>query len=259
MVGLAGAGALAALLVNRGSSPDAIARDPGDVEAAAGALSTSTAEPATRDLVQRASAETYPGVARQRPRQPTPLGEIEIALVLAEGHELAFGEPPTDLRLGIAWAHVSLEHRRGADIENHNFGNMSVNEHDPGDFFVRVLRERKRAHYDAEFGRWRWYETRLRAFPSATEGARAYWRHLFDHYNKALQLFSVGDGRDAGRKLARDGYATTYPEPYTESIGDLAGEFKLRILPELQRLRRGEGTETIQRAPTPAPAPPSAD
>lgn len=178
-----------------------------------------------------------PPVSREVTRRPTPMSELEIAVVLSEGHELAFGEPPTDLRLGIAWAHICLEHRRGAEIENFNFGNMSVTEGEPGDYFVRVLRERKRAHYDAAYGRWRWYETRLRAFPTAVEGARIYWRHLYDHYNKALQLFSVGDGREAGRKLARDGYATTYPEPYTESIGDLSGEFKLRILPELTLLR----------------------
>jgi len=167
------------------------------------------------------------------PRTKTPVNELEIVQILRDAHRLELGEAPTDLRLGVAWAHISLEHQRGKAVECNNFGNLSVWEREPGPHYVRILKERRRASYNSSFGGWRWVEMRFRAFDSPTDGARAYWRHLQDHYAKALRLFSVGNGYDAGLKLARDGYATANPTPYADSVSNLAGEFKLRILPQL--------------------------
>jgi hypothetical protein len=167
------------------------------------------------------------------PRTPTPLDEVEVARVLRRAHVVELGEPPTDLRLGVAWAHISLENARGRGIECNNFGNLSVWEREPGPHFVRSLTERRRASYDARFGPYRLVEMRFRAFERPIDGARAYWAHIEAHYTKALSLFTVGNGYDAGLKLARDGYATTHAETYAQSIANLTQEFAVKVLPQL--------------------------
>lgn len=215
------------------ASPDGAPRRkvvPADERTPGGAQIAGAATSAAED---RAATDGPPEKGYAVPRTPTPQDELALVRILQESHELELGEAPSELRLGVAWAHISLEHERGKAIECNNFGNLSVWEREPGPHYVRILKERRRASYNSAFGRWRWVEMRFRAFDTPVDGARAYWRHLQDHYAKALVLFSVGDGYEAGLKLARDGYATANPTPYADSISDLAGEYKLRILPQL--------------------------
>jgi hypothetical protein len=156
-----------------------------------------------------------------------------MARVLVQAHEREFGRAPSHLRLSVAWAHVSLESGRGTAMDCHNFGNLSVWEHEPVAHYVRLLNERRQPEKKVRFGPWRPVEVRFRAFDRPLDGAQAYWSHLQAHYARALRMFDVGRPYEAGLKLARDGYASADPEPYAKSIANLAGEFLLELHPEL--------------------------
>jgi len=169
------------------------------------------------------------------PRTPTPLSEIELAEVLRDGHRLAFGDDPSDLRLAAAWAHLAYEHGRGRLLECNNFGNLSVRQEQAGAYFVRPkLKERRRRDMTQPFGRWGWLDIRFYAFPTPVLGARAYWRHLADHYGKALAYFSAGAPKEAAHNLAIHGWATAPPERYEHAIADLYGEYMRRLYPVMR-------------------------
>lgn len=181
------------------------------------------------------AAEAAP-TATEVPRRPTPVGEIELAELLIETHKTSFGEPPTLARIGVAWAHLALEHQRGAGVENNNFGNISVGSEYVGPYYSRDLGERQRKNAKSALGEWKTVNIRFAAFPDKRAGLSAYWRLLDKNYGSALKLFDVGNAHNAGRKLAELGYATAYPEPYSVSMSDLQGEFRRRILPAVENL-----------------------
>lgn len=167
-------------------------------------------------------------------REPTPLDEVAIARVLAEAHERELGQPPSEARLGVAWAHIALENARGEGIENHNFGNLTIWEKEPGAHFVRILRERRPVKRGSTVTRWRWVEMRFRAFDTPVAGARAYWAHLVDKFPGAVERFDFGDAEGAGRKLARLGYASAFSMSYAHSLDNLYDEYRRRIAPQLE-------------------------
>lgn len=167
------------------------------------------------------------------PRTPTPLDEVAIANVLRQAHELELGSPPTDARLGVAWAHIALENARGEGIENHNFGNLTIWEKEPGAHFVRILRERRPVKRGSTVTRWRWVEMRFRAFETPVEGARAYWAHIDEKFAGALERYDFGDAHGAGLKLARLGYASAFSMRYANSLDNLYDEYRTRIAPQL--------------------------
>jgi hypothetical protein len=174
------------------------------------------------------------------PRQETPLEEVAIARMLRQGHELELGERPSEERLGVAWAHIALENARGEGIENHNFGNLTIWEKEPGAHFVRILRERRPVTRGSTVTRWRWVEMRFRAFETPVEGARAYWAHLVNKFPGALERFDFGDAKGAGRKLARLGYASAFSMSYASSLDNLYDEYRRRIAPRLDDTGDGE-------------------
>lgn len=167
-------------------------------------------------------------------RRPTPLGEVELAETIMEGHRRVFGKRATFARIGVAWAHLALEHLKGEAIECNNFGNLSVAETTRHAHYKRRLQERTRKNAKAALGDWREVEMRFRAFDTREAGIDAYWRLLDQRYKGALAMFDVGNAHHAGRKLGEAGYATAYPQPYALSMGELHGEFRERVLPALR-------------------------
>jgi hypothetical protein len=172
----------------------------------------------------------------EEPRRPTPIDEFGMAKLLVETHHEIFGEAPTLARISVAWAHLALEHNRGREVENNNYGNLSVPETTKERHYVRELSERTRKNAKAALGEWKMVKMRFRAFSSARDGMRAYWTILRDQYPGALQLFNVGNAHHAGRKLADLGYATQLAEPYAVSMGDLQGEFRMKLFSEVAKL-----------------------
>lgn len=183
--------------------------------------------------VKAPEAPAAPDKGHAVPRTPTPLDEVAIAEVLRQAHELELGSPPSDARLGVAWAHIALENARGEGIENHNFGNLTIWEKEPGAHFVRILRERRPVTRGSTVTRWRWVEMRFRAFDTPVEGARAYWAHIDDKFAGALERYDFGDAHGAGLKLARLGYASAFSMRYANSLDNLYDEFRTRIAPQL--------------------------
>lgn len=167
-------------------------------------------------------------------RTPTPLTELQLAEVIIDGHRRVFGRRATLARVGVAWAHLALEHRKGAAIECNNFGNLTVGASTRHDHYVRRLQERTRKNAKAALGDWREVEMRFRAFSTREAGIEAYWRLLDQRYKGALSMFDVGNAHHAGRKLGEAGYATAYPQPYALSMAELHGEFRERVLPALR-------------------------
>lgn len=164
---------------------------------------------------------------RDIPRVATPLDESALAKALAEGHELAFGEAPSDARLGVAWAHVALENGRGKEIYCNNFGNIGATKEWQGPYYVRLLRERIKRNPDV----WKYVPVRFRAFATPAEGARAYWQLVNDHWGSALAYFDAGYAFEAARKLSANNYATALLEPYALSMNKLYQEYRSRLSP----------------------------
>jgi hypothetical protein len=177
-------------------------------------------------------ADAGPGKVVER--RPTPLTELQLAEVILEGHRRVFGRRATLARIGVAWAHLALEHKKGAAIECNNFGNLTVGPDTRQPHYVRRLQERTRKNAKAALGDWREVEMRFRAFETKEAGIEAYWRLLDRRYPGALAMFDVGNAHHAGRKLGEAGYATAYPQPYALSMAELQGEFRERVLPALR-------------------------
>ena len=176
------------------------------------------------------------GQGREVARKPTPVAELELAELLVATHHEVFGEAPTLARISVAWAHLALEHNRGADVANHNFGNVSVPASTDKPYYALETNERQRKNAKAALGEWRRVTMRFRAHPTAREGVNAYWRLLRDQYPGALKMFDIGNAHHAGRKLAELGYATAYAEPYAVSMSDLQGEFRARLFRDVDKL-----------------------
>ena len=200
------------------------------------------------------------GQGREVPRKPTPVAELELAELLVSTHHEVFGEAPTLARISVAWAHLALEHNRGADVANHNFGNVSVPASTDKPYYALETNERQRKNAKAALGEWRRVTMRFRAHPTAREGVSSYWRLLRDQYPSALKMFDIGNAHHAGRKLAELGYATAYAEPYAVSMSDLQGEFRARLFRDVDKLdvRRdftGKLGEPDAQGPTPGTPP----
>jgi len=208
----------------------AATKEPGATPAPESSAAPAALAPPASDEVGLEAAQIKGWVVARR---PTPLDQITIAHVLREAHSLEFGKPPTQWRLGVAWAHIALETARGKAIECNNLGNLTHWTSEPLPHYVRLLKERSGAAASSGSAPWRLIEMRFRAFDQPVDGARAYWATIRRHYMRALHLFDGGDGYQAGLKLARDGYATADALPYASAIANLTLEFRKRIQPQL--------------------------
>lgn len=133
--------------------------------------------------------------------QPTPLGPLELAAVLRDGHHAEFGAFPSTRRLRIAWAHVALENGRGAKTWHWNLGMIGASRAEPH-FLIG-------GH-------------RFAANGDAIDGARLYWRTLRRMCRGSLPYFDAGDARGAAGALTRCGWHRTDPTHYATSMATLS-------------------------------------
>lgn len=139
--------------------------------------------------------------------QPTPLGELELAAVLRDGHHAVFGRFPSRQRLASAWAHVALESGRGARSCSHNIGSIGAR----GDAPAYVIAG-----------------ARFAVEPSFRDGAEAYWRTL-RRCTSALGAFDSGDVRYAAVRLARCGYHRSDVDTYGDALAGLAWQGRVVV------------------------------
>lgn len=131
----------------------------------------------------------------QHPATPTHIDVGELPAVLADAHEDVFGQRPSKSRLGMAVGQVRLE---GLTLPGKNLGGLEYEEGLP---WVRVDRL-----------------TRLRAFDTYHDAAKAYWRLLRERCSGALHAFDSGDPDESARRLKRCGYYGVSEEWYRKGL-----------------------------------------
>lgn len=150
---------------------------------------------------------TAPGVAVaaapvRHPETSTPIGDVELALVLREAHADVFGHPPPARRLAGVWALARLEGSRVGWC--HNLGSVGATGATP---------------YCIHGGR------RHAWAPTHREGAARLWRVLRQSYSGALARFDAGDVDGAAGVLARAGYHRADPEVYRRGLRTLSYQY----------------------------------
>ena len=119
----------------------------------------------------------------ERPATPTSIAVEKLPDVLTRAHEEEFGSRPSRDRLSMAVGQVRLE---GLALPGKNLGGL---EFEPGRPWVRVDRL-----------------TRLRAFETYLDAAKAYWRLMNERCRGALHAFGSGDPEAVVERLKACGY-----------------------------------------------------
>lgn len=144
-------------------------------------------------------------------RKLTPIGKVEMAAVLRDGHYAVFGYFPSDKRLGVAWAQVAIENRQGLEVYNHNLGNITS--------------VKSRPHYVKKH--------RFRAHKNFAAGAEDYWRVVRKMCRKSLKHFDKGEPYQAARVLKRCGYYGANSDKYGKAMVWLYRYARRKVLPKL--------------------------
>lgn len=134
----------------------------------------------------------------ERPATPTRLDVVDAPAVLRAAHLDVFGVPPSRARLAMAVGQVRLE---GLALPGRNLGGLEYVE---GRAWVRVDRL-----------------TRLRAFDTYPEAARAYWRTLAACCAGALASMDGGDALTVAQRLKAGGYYGVSVERYATGLRSL--------------------------------------
>jgi hypothetical protein len=134
----------------------------------------------------------------EHPATPTRIDVRDLSDVLTDAHRDVFGRSPSRARLGMAIGQTRLE---GLALPGRNLGGL---EYVPGRPWVRVDRL-----------------TRLRAFDSYADAARAYWSLLAARCAGALVAFDSGDPSESARRLKRCGYFGAPEEWYRTGLAAL--------------------------------------
>ena len=136
-----------------------------------------------------------------RVRTPSTLGQMAAGLGLAYAHETGRTLGP---RLGaIALGILAVEHRGGAAIFNHNWGNLTATDADPSPKYENPAWE------PGAVGMPRWFL----AFDSHAEGARTWWRWMLAKWPHVLEAGELGDADRAATLLRTEGYGWTDEGP----------------------------------------------
>lgn len=146
------------------------------------------------------------------PPTPTPLGELELAAVLRDGHHFVFGTFPSRRRLGVAWAQTALECGRGAKTIGWNVGQIGALEGQP-------------FHWIAGH--------KFRDYDDAIDGARSYW-FAVKPFTRALHSFDAGDPGGAARALSGH-YFRANADDYARAMLALYAVFVHSVDPLLYR------------------------
>lgn len=136
----------------------------------------------------------------QQEKINTKLNTEELISVLKTSHYISFGKEPSNNRLAMAWAQVSLENGQGNHIYNYNLGNIGASNN--------IL------HYKVA-------GSKFRSFSSFIEGGKAYWKHLNDNCQKALLLFDSGDVKVVSAHLKKCNYYKVDEKHYSNLMKTL--------------------------------------
>jgi hypothetical protein len=186
------------------------------------------------------------------PPKTTPLTFDEAAQSMSSAMAALLGETPATPTLALALAKTALETGRWSAIWNGNWGNIKASDKHEGLFTCIVLNEvigpavvwfapdgqlnRKGGTvigkvYPVPDGH---PQTRMRAYPTADDGALDYCRFVAGgRYAAAWELLLKGDAVGYVHALKAKGYFTADEATYTKGVVSLQREFiaKLEALP----------------------------
>jgi hypothetical protein len=168
------------------------------------------------------------------PTTRTPIVLADLPAIVAAGYAAAFDDVgPRDGCRRVAIAHLLLEHGRRDHnpagpvwgIFNFNLGNQDATSDDlepsPDESPVALFRtvpecEGTSCQRRAQHVR--------RAFPTAAEGAAAYWSRLRDAYPEAFAAAEAGEPRAFVAWLRQRGYFTGSTDAYAATLSALVRE-----------------------------------
>ena len=140
--------------------------------------------------------------------------------LLIQGHLSAGAELPSYQRLGVGWAQVMIEVRRGEAMWNWNAGNLKCFKscRDAPQNLWTVLPEVDAKEYPFQ-----------RAYGGPVEGFAAYWRLIGGkRYASTLPLFDAGKPYEAMMRLGKLGYFEAEPVGYARTVEKLYAEYRRR-------------------------------
>ena len=135
-------------------------------------------------ILMTSAIKNTPANSYRVKRVLTPIGKIELAAVLRDGHYAVFGTFPSKKKLAVAWAQVALENGQGKKTFNHNLGKITSGKDRP----YYIQRHRFRAHNNFN------------------QGAEDYWRVVKKLCSRSLPFFEKGDPYSAALVLRSCGY-----------------------------------------------------
>jgi hypothetical protein len=141
----------------------------------------------------------------------TPIGTLELAAVLRDGHYAVFGFFPSKQRLAVGWAQVAIENRQGKETYNHNLGNINSAKSRP--YYVK--------HH------------RFKAHPDFQTGAQDYWKIVRKLCSASLPAFNAGAPYAAAQQLSRCGYYGANPDLYGKAMLQLYAKAMSKVIPKL--------------------------
>ena len=137
----------------------------------------------------------------------TPILSDDLVKVMEESYANVYGEKGDLGVIAGAWAHVSLENKRGERVWNNNLGNIGKLPQDPP------------APYYSHFGK-----SNFLSFKTRIQGAEHYWRFMQKRCPLALRYFKLKRPGEAALSLKRCNYYRTSERHYVKILTALYGE-----------------------------------
>jgi len=151
------------------------------------------------------------GKSYKVPMVRTPIGQLELAAVLRNGHYAVFKKFPSDKRLAVGWAQVAIENGQGYHTFNHNLGNINSAKTRP--YYVK--------HH------------RFKSHKDFMDGAADYWKIVNGMCKSSLVAFDAGAPRWAAYRLHACGYYGADPTEYGKAMQQLYTKAKTKLIPQL--------------------------
>lgn len=137
----------------------------------------------------------------------TPISSEDLTKVVEESYMNVYGERGNVGVIAGAWAHISLENKRGEKVWNNNLGNIGRLPQDPP------------APYYSHFGK-----SNFLSFKTRIQGAEHYWRFMQKRCPLTLRYFKLKRPDEAALSLKRCNYYKTSERHYVKILTALYGE-----------------------------------
>ena len=137
-------------------------------------------------------------------KEITPISDLELKANLLFSYIESFNKFPKINALKTAYAQICFENGNGKIIYNHNLGNIGASKGTP--YY-------KHGGYS------------FRSFNSHYEASIAYWSHLKNRCNYALNLFESGNQKQVAIALKSCGYYRADTEHYARNLESLFANF----------------------------------